>query len=326
MEAHSNITNQMNMNETFSDAVYAATAREIAPGHAGFTMNADGTTTRQSANGQTSTPVNATVSITDTTTSSAQALDFLPVLPAKPTSSAAIFTAFEGLAQARLNWEANQQRASNEVLYAILDRCYDIFDLTQKADDLRKKFLEAYAEKHPNTKAGTSIATKIIWAVFGKSLEQRAATYSRVLRLARMEILKEPKLTFRQFLARFGGIEEVRRHGNGEEIKRKRDTKIQSATAKLMAAKGLAGKISMQLPSDMQEKNEGHSFRAALLREEADGTHTVVMVSVSQGTVATMLGEFENRSADPAASANSAPASVSDVDALADIIAANAIV
>lgn len=310
------------MQNTENNSTVEAAGKVLAGAQAGFAMNADGTYSPHSSDRQSAMPVNATVTIAD----SAQALDFLPVLPAKPTSSAAIFTAFEGLAQARLNWEANQQRASNEVLYAILDRCYDIFDLTQKADDLRKKFLEAYAEKHPNTKAGTSIATKIIWAVFGKSLEQRAATYSRVLRLARVEILKEPKLTFRQFLARFGGIEEVRRLGNEEEIKRKRDTKIQSGKAKLMAAKGLAGKISMQLPSDMQEKNNDHSFRAALLREEADGTFTVVMVSKSEGTVLTMLGEFENRSASPSAAANSAPASVSDVDTVADIITANAIV
>jgi hypothetical protein len=121
-------------------------------------------------------------------------------------------------------------------------------------------------------------------------------------------------------LARFGGIEEVRRNGDGVSGKTKRQAKIESAKAKLKAAKGLARNISILLPVEMQEKNGNHSFRAALLREEADGTFTVVMVSKSEGSVETMLGEFENRSADPAANAPSQPASVSDTDALADLI------
>ena len=295
-----------------------------APSQAGFPLNADGTFTTHTADGQPGTPIKATVTIADTTTPTAPAQDSVPVLLPQPKSAAAIFDAFVELAKARINWEGNQLRASNNVLYPLLDNCYGIFDLTQQSDDVREKFLKLYAQQFPKTKAGTSIATKVIWAVFGKEKEQRAATYSRVLRLAWAEIKKTPGLTFLQYLVKFGGVEEVRRNANGEAVQKKRQAKIASATAKLKAAKGLASKIAMMLPDDMQEKNEGHSFRAALLREEADGTFTVVMVSKSEGTVNTMLNEFENLSADPAANAQSQPESVQDTDALAKLIAANA--
>lgn len=322
MEAHSDTTNQMNMNETFSDAVETATAREIAPGHAGFTMNADGTTTRHSANGQTSTPVNATVSITDTTTSSAQALDFLPVLPAKPTSSAAIFTAFEVLAQARLNWEANQQRASNDVLYAILDRCYDIFDLTQKSDTLREKFLKAYDAKYGKCKASTSVATKIVWAVFGKQLEQRAFNYSNVLRNVYLNLKAKPGKTFREYVVEAGGLDEIRRTGgNTDAVKAKRDAERQTAIADLSSNSGFAKGLQIQLPAEQQEKNAEHSFRAALIREDADGTFTIVMVSSSEVPVNSMISEFSKR--DDIKPAPSASGTAEALDELDQLIAAN---
>lgn len=291
---------------------------------AGFALNADGTYTPHTEDGQPGTAMKAIVTIADTATLVDPTLDFVPVLPPLPKSAAAIFDAFVELAKARINWEGNQLRASNKVLYALLDNCYGIFDLTQHSDEVREKFLKLYAQQFPKTKAGTSIATKVIYAVFGKDLEQRAATYSRVLRLARAEIKKTPGLTFLQFLVKFGGVEEVRRNANGEAVQKKRQSKIASAIAKLKAAKGLAGNIVLLLPDDMQEKNEGHSFRAGLLREEADGTFSVVMVSKSEGTVQTMLGEFENRATAPAAKTQSQPESVSDTDDVARRIAANA--
>jgi hypothetical protein len=320
----SNPFNIPNANAQGSQSQPAAATQGKATRQAGFALNADGTYTPHTADGQPGTPIKATVTIADTATPIAPAQDFVPVLPPLPKSAAAIFDAFVELAKARINWEGNQLRASNNVLYALLDHCYGIFDLTQKSDDVREKFLELYKIKFPKTKAGTSIATKVIYAVFGKELEQRAATYSRVLRFALIEIKKTPSLTFLQFLAKFGGIEEVRRNGNGEAVQAKYKAKIASATAKLKAAKGLASSIAMLLPDDLQEKNEAHSFRAALLREDADGTFSVVMVSKSEGTVHTMLNEFENRSTEPAAKTQSQPESVQDTDDLARRIAANA--
>lgn len=320
-----NYSNDIAANATApNDAVPNGVAQNNSTQQSGFALNAGGTYTPHTADGLPGTPIKATVTFDGGAATSAIALDFVPVLPAKPTTATAIFPALAVLETARLGWEANQLRASNEVRYAILDRCFDIFDLTQKSDDVREKFLELYKIKFPKTKAGTNIATKVIWAVFGKELEQRAATYSRVLRLARAKIVKTPGLTFLQFLAQFGGIEEVRRNADGEAVQAKRKAKIASATTKLKAAKALVSNIAMLLPDDMQEKNEAHSFRAALLREDADGTFSVVMVSKSEGTVQTMLGEFENRATAPAAKTQSQPESVSDTDELAKLIAANA--
>ena len=207
-----------------------------------------------------------------------------------------IVAAFDDLKARRENWEMHQLRASNDVLYSILGDCYAIYGRTQKSDKLREQFLAAYEAKYGKCKANTSIATKIIWAVFGKQLEQRAYNYSYVLRTVYQNLKTKPGKAFSEYVIEVGGLEEIRRNGgNTEALKAQRDAERQIAIANLNKNVGIAKGLQIQLSEDQQEKNAEHSFRAALIREEADGTFTIVMVSSSEVPVNSMITEFSKR-------------------------------
>ena len=232
--------------------------------------------------------VTVTAGLSDTTAQSAK--------PLNPTTADAIITAFDELKARRENWELHQLSASNDVLYGILGDCYTIYVRTQKSDTLREKFLKAYDAKYGKCKAGTSIATKIVWAVFGKQLEQRAFNYSNVLRNVYLNLKAKPGKTFREYVVEAGGIEEIRRTGgNTDAVKAKRDAERQTAIANLNSNSGIAKGLQIQLPAENLEKNAEHSFRAALIREDADGSFTIVMVSSSEVPVNSMIAEFGKR-------------------------------
>lgn len=243
-------------------------------------------------------------------------------MPLQPTTAEAIVAAFDTLKARRENWEMHQLRASNDVLYGILGDCYAIYVRTQKNDALREKFLKAYDAKYGKCKANTSIATKIVWAVFGKHLEQRAFNYSNVLRTVYQNLKDEPGKTFREYVIEVGGIEEIRRNGgNTDAVKAKREAERQTAIANLNSNSGIAKGLQIHLPEEQQEKNAEHSFRAALIREEADGTFTIVMVSSSEVPVNSMIAEFAKRDDHQPAAAASGTAE--NLDALAQLISEN---
>lgn len=216
--------------------------------------------------------------------------------PLNPMTADAIVAAFDLLKARRENWELHQLSASNDVLYGILGDCYAIYVRTQKSDTLREKFIKAYDTQYGKCKANTSVATKIVWAVFGKHLEQRAFNYSNVLRNVYLNLKDKPGKTFREYVVEAGGIEEIRRTGgNTDAAKAKRDAQRQTAIANLNSNSGIAKGLQIQLPAENLEKNAEHSFRAALIREDADGSFTIVMVSSSEVPINSMIAEFGKR-------------------------------
>jgi hypothetical protein len=258
--------------------------------------------------------VTVTAGLSDTTAQSAK--------PLNPTTADAIITAFNELKARRECWELHQLSASNDVLYGILGDCYTIYVRTQKSDTLREKFLKAYDAKYGKCKANTSVATKIVWAVFGKQLEQRAFNYSNVIRNVYLNLKAKPGKTFREYVVEAGGIEEIRRTGgNTDAVKAKRDAERQTAIANLNSNSGIAKGLQIQLPAENLEKNAEHSFRAALIREDADGTFTIVMVSSSEVPVNSMIAEFGKR--DDLKSIPSAPGTAEALGERNQLIAEN---
>jgi hypothetical protein len=259
---------------------------------------------------------------TVTVTSNPAATVAKPALTSQPMTAEAIVDALEDLKARRENWEMHQLRASNDVLYGILGDCYAIYVRTQNSDTFRSKFLKAYDAKYGKCKGGTSVATKIAWATFGKHLEQRAFTYSNVLRNVYLNLKDKPSKTFREYVVEAGGIEEIRRTGgNTDAVKAKRDAELQTAISELSSNSGIAKGLHIQLPAEQQEKKAEHSFRAALIREDADGTFTIVMVSSSEVPVNSMIAEFSKR--DDIKPAPSAPGTAEALGERNQLIAEN---
>lgn len=200
-------------------------------------------------------------------------------------------------------WEDNQQRASNDVLYGLLDDCLNLYRDTQLFKDVRKNFLKLYDSKFAKAKDGTSIMTKIVRVVFGTKQKNRNFGYARVLTIADKEM--KPGQSLRQFIVSAGGIEEIRRSGTGQSAAQRQEA-IEAAKTALEDSKSLSANIKVDISSVDKEKNSDHNYRAALIREAADGTFSVVMVSKREAMVSSLLNEQAKRMA--ASTANSAKA------------------
>jgi len=107
-------------------------------------------------------------------------------------------------------WEENAYKASNEQLYALLDKCYRYYKLMTENDDSSKKLeddLELYINMRGFTFLKTThLITKIVKCVF--NAERRiTSTYSLVLRAALSEKIKVGDIP--SFIKSRGGVHEI---------------------------------------------------------------------------------------------------------------------
>lgn len=209
-------------------------------------------------------------------------------------------------------WEDNQQRASNDVLYGLLEDCLNLYKDTQAFKDVRKNFLKLYDSKFAKAKDGTSIMTKIVRITFGTNQKNRNYGYARVLTIADKEM--KPAQTLRQFIVSAGGIEEIRRAGTGQSATQRLEA-IEAAKNALEDIKALSASIQVDLSSVGSEKNNDHNYRAALIRQAADNTFSVVMVSKREVMVTSLLNEHAKRIASDGANAAPAAPTVDDATA-----------
>lgn len=131
------------------------------------------------------------------------------------------------LVNRRKNWEQNELRASNLVLYKLLEDTY-ILVLKIKSDRKQQQALAEHLKKaNISFNSSTPMETKVVKTVFGLE-RQRAYTYSKVLRIASdMEV--EPT-GLAKWIEKFGGVEDVRLGKKPGELtegeQRKRDAEI----------------------------------------------------------------------------------------------------
>lgn len=133
----------------------------------------------------------------------------------KRTSSAsAICNALEQLMLEREQWEDNAYRTSNEQLYALLQRCYQLYKSmegsSKMAAAMRKELDDYCGVKGYRFLKTTHSLTKIVKCVFGDTRieRRRVSTYSLVLRAALQKEVKPTQVA--DFIRNSGGIEEIR--------------------------------------------------------------------------------------------------------------------
>jgi hypothetical protein len=212
---------------------------------------------------------------------------------------------FGALELRREDWEENQLRASNTVLYSLLTDCEDIFQETQAFKPVRKAVIETYDAKFGKGTSRLNIMTRIVRLVFGVKNSGRVFDYVKALKVAREHKLVNQTIT--QFFEANGGVEFVRRNQKTTSaVEAERSAKIKAATDALEQINPIAQKIKINLPKHSVEKNAEHSFLAVLMREEEDGTFSAVLISKRESSVNAMLAEYsaqsdEEREADLAA-------------------------
>jgi hypothetical protein len=121
--------------------------------------------------------------------------------------------------------------------------------------------------------------------VFGEKAAKRTFAYAKVLTVASDENVAPETLA--AFVAKRGGIEEIRRNGGDATEKRKlREESIQKASAGLKIIKPLADKV---VPPKTLKVEGATNFVAAIIRRETDGTLSIVHLSTNETLIESLL-------------------------------------
>jgi len=198
------------------------------------------------------------------------------------------------LSNAHANWKNGSYKKSNDELYAILDRCLSLYvSISVMSEGKRKVIKEidaALALDGVRPRKNTSLVTKIVRLVFG-DCGKRAFAYARVILTAASD--KHESQSMSAFITSRGGIEEVRKAGNGQSSsKEQREQLIENAENRIANAAPLISGI--KLVDEIQPDDDtGLELVAVLLRKEPDGTGSIVYGCNSTTVINSLLAVSE---------------------------------
>ncbi|MCV2875076.1 hypothetical protein OE810_02275 [Rhodobacteraceae bacterium XHP0102] len=190
------------------------------------------------------------------------------------------------ISAARAAWEEGTLKASNDELYAILERCYAVF-AEMKDDTAKRRSLNSLlTDRNMKPRTSTSLGLKVIRYVFGKE-GNREMAYSRVLTIA--HDLKPEEQTLTSYIEECGGVEEVRRL-----TKIKDGKSMTSSDYKQIAVAGLnMARIpvaSFDLPEFIQPNSEyDEDYVVGLIRCNPDGTGDLLFGNNDAKVIDTVL-------------------------------------
>ena len=236
-----------------------------------------------------------------------------------------VATKVEKLANARVTWEEGAYKTSNDELYKLLNDCVNFYlEIRSKTKECRA--LNAWLkDRKIGYNDGTSLQTRIVRAVFGADCGKRAYTYARVITVAAAE--KSPKTSMHEFVTKRGGIEEIRRtKSDGKSPTVAREENIEFAIDTLEKTDALTKPFTVAASKRELPEDSVHTLFVAIMRQESDGTYSMVFETSAKSVVNTALAQAGK---EKGAAANAADVvknkqketSESD-DAVADAIAA----
>jgi len=181
----------------------------------------------------------------------------------------------DDLANDRASWETGSYKKSNDDLYGLLERCFNLLDQMKGQRKLIAELNVLLRLHGISFNEGTSLATKVVRYVFG-DCGRRAFGYARVLTVAAAE--KTEKESFAAFITRKGGIEEVRKQkATGTLSKAEQANKdVVVAEGYFASAPSLVTDFACTAPDVQPGAEAAHQFSAALLRKNDDGTFSIV--------------------------------------------------
>jgi hypothetical protein len=210
--------------------------------------------------------------------------DKVVVVPASADSASTLFTSkrIEQLATERVEWEQGALRTSNEQLYALLAKCYELYfemcGSTNAAKSVRTELDDYISKKKYRILSNTHTMTKIVKCVFGDVDRRRISTYSLVLR----ESLRLNKLVneVADFISSSGGVEEVRR---GKSPTAKTPKQKAELGKQAVSESQLAIVSSDKIAETLDMANVGKDM-VAIVTQQADGS-LIVRKLISSQTV-----------------------------------------
>jgi hypothetical protein len=190
------------------------------------------------------------------------------------------------ISAARAAWEEGTLKASNDELYAILERCYAVF-AEMKDDTAKRRSLNSLlTDRNMKPRTSTSLGLKVIRYVFGKE-GNREMAYARLLSIA--FDLKPAEQSLTSYIQECGGVEEVRR------LPKVKDGKAMTADDyKQIAVAGLnMARIpvaSFTLPDFIQPNSEyDEDYVVGLIRCNPNGTGDLLFGNNDAKVIDTVL-------------------------------------
>jgi len=228
------------------------------------------------------------------TTNVAEVANVVAQAPAEQSQSAANVLAMrqriEALAIEREVWETNVYARSNDMLYALIQKCYQLYtDLTDGKGDVGAKkvgFKDYINSKGYVFKDSTPLTGKIIRCVFGDKDRRRLSTYHTVLRVvvANKWVVADVPAK----IAEFGGVQEISLGKPAGHLTPKEKAK---EARDLVLATALATVSSDRLAAQNNPEKKGEQA-VAVVTQNSDGSYTIHCVVHGDAVVNTALASY----------------------------------
>jgi len=170
---------------------------------------------------------------------------------------------------------------ANKAVYAVLSRAFDVLVELKTAED-NKRVINLFDEqlekmtrsaKAKHATAATSLELKVVRFVCGNLKQKRESSYARVLRVAiEEEVHKNEAMDFVDWILGAGGIDSVRRTGDGKP----RVDFAEVARNSLKVTQALAPVASAHIKRAGSNEEADADFCVAIVRKNSDGSFSIV--------------------------------------------------
>ena len=206
---------------------------------------------------------------------------------ATPTAKSITTTLFNLQSEAQ-QWNLNEFKKANDMLYAMLKTCFvETENVRNLSPSEKALFNEQLEERQIKFNKGTALETKVIRAVFEIDAvkDKRASKYARVLKIAKADGI-EPEV-FVAWLNEQNGIDNVGRQDNA-------DLKAKEKQGKLDKAHSSALTIEAKDISEAKECDSNYTRLSVALLRHVGNEVVPVGFSKNTATIAKLLNELSD--------------------------------
>jgi hypothetical protein len=191
------------------------------------------------------------------------------------------------------SWEANAYASANEGLYALMQRCYELYKELTNTADVNLKYKKQGLAEHLSANGMESyndkpLPQRIIRCVFGDRDRRRISTYNVVLRVIVAEQWAVADVP--ASIAARGGVQEMSLGRKPGTLTSKEKAESVAATVQTSV---LASVKTTQTDKFANNEKIGEKF-AAVLTQEADGSFSINCIVSNKAAVTAALTAFYN--------------------------------
>jgi hypothetical protein len=218
-------------------------------------------------------------------------------------------------------WSDTAFKTSNDMLYALLVKCYAKYEEMCADNAVGKKLrgeLDDYINMHSvSVNKNSHTLIKIVKCVFGAN-KRRVSAYSIVLRTALFNKVKSTELA--EFIRVNGGVEEIRLAKNGNVLSIKQKAEVAKSA---VVTKALAEFTSEEIAMQLDAANIGKQI-VFVATQQADGKFVVNAVSNNATAVNAALAAYYTANKTDINNNKTEQETVSKDEQLANIVNGNA--